>query len=109
MPVLRFDFWAFWPQSILSGLVILLAAAVLSLALFPLAHGSFVSTHGPATALRSRRLFQQIYLWLATLTAILAGVFCSVRACLNSCATTRHHELSRELSRASLTSAVLLC
>jgi hypothetical protein len=109
MPALRFDSWAFWPQSVFSGLAILLAAAVLSLALFPLAHGSFVSTHGPATALRSRRLFQQIYLWLATLAAILAGVFCSARACLNSCVATRHHELSRQSSRASLTSAVLLC
>ncbi len=109
MPALRFDSWGFWPQTVLSGLAILLAGAVLSLALFPLAHGSFISTHGPATALRSRRLFQQIYLWLAMLTIMLAGLFCVVRVCFNLFGRAWRHQSSRDLPQPSLASAVLLC
>lgn len=73
MRPLHADFWGLWPRQVLAGLAILLAAAVLSLVLFPAGHGSFVSTHGPATAFRSRRLFFSICLWLAMLFEILAG------------------------------------
>ena len=109
MPSFRFDSWGFWPQSVLSGLAILLAGAVLTLALFPLAHGSFVSTHGPATALRSRRLFHQIYLWLARLTMMLAGLFSIVRVCLKWFARAGSQHSLHDVPQSSLASAVLLC
>jgi hypothetical protein len=72
---LRVDFWGLWPRQFLAGLAILLAAAVLSLVLFPAGHGSFVNTHGPATALRSRRLFLAIYLWFSAFLDLLPGRF----------------------------------
>lgn len=109
MSLLRFDSWGFWPQSVLSGLAILLAGAVLALALFPLAHGSFISTHGPATALRSRRLFHQIYLWLAMLTITLAGLFSILRVCLKWFASAWIQHSLRDLPQPSVASAVLLC
>lgn len=109
MSPLRFDSWGFWPQSVLSGLAILLAGAVLALALFPLAHGSFISTHGPATALRSRRLFHQIYLWLAMLTITLAGLFSILRVCLKWFASAWIQHSLRDLPQPSVASAVLLC
>ena len=109
MSLFRFDSLDFWPQSVLSGLAVLLAGAVLTLALFPLAHGSFVSTHGPATALRSRRLFHQIYLSLAMLTMMLAGLFSVVRVCLKWFARARSRHSLLDLPQPSLASAVLLC
>lgn len=75
MRPLHVDFWGFWPRQVLAGLALLLAAAVLSLVLFPAGHGSFVSTHGPATAFRSRRLFLVIRFLLMTLVAMTTGLY----------------------------------
>lgn len=75
MPPLRFDFWDLWPQQLLAGLAILLAAALLSLVLFPAGHGSF-AIHNPATAFRSRRLFLAIRMWLPALIGVVTGLFC---------------------------------
>ena len=68
------DFWGSWLRQLLAGLAILLVVAVLSLIFLPALHGSFVSTCGPATAFRSRRLFLAIYLWLITLFQLVTGL-----------------------------------
>lgn len=104
----RVDFWGLWPRQLLAGLAILLAAAVLSLILFPAGHGSFVSTHGPATAFRSRRLLLSVCLWLATLLEILAGDRIITLSWLRSSTTGQRTPL-RKLPQVSPLSAVLLC
>lgn len=78
MRPLRVEFWGFWPRQLLAALAILLAAAVLSVVLFPAVHGSFVSTHGPATAFRSRRLLLAICLWLSAVLEGVAGLFAAI-------------------------------
>lgn len=109
MRPLRVDFWGFWPRQLLAGLAILLAAAVLSLVLFPAGHGSFVSTHGPATAFRSRRLFLAIRVSLAAFADTLAGLFCPAPSPLRRVAYGRWHVPLHGLPVISPFSAVLLC
>jgi len=109
MPPLRLDFWGLRPQPLLSGLAVLLAAAVLSLVLFPAGHGSFVSTHGPATALRARRLSAALFTWLATLTTMLAGLFAARQVRLQVLAFGLRPPSLDNFFHASPVSAVLLC
>lgn len=101
------DFWGLWPRQVLAGLAILLAVAVLSLVLFPAGHGSFVSTHGPATAFRSRRLLVTISFCLAMLFEILSVNRILRLFCLRSRACQR--TLSYKLPQVPLFTAVLLC
>ena len=109
MRPLRVDFWGLCPRQVLAGLAILLAAAVLSLVLFPAGHGSFVSTHGPATAFRSRREFLTIRLWMAAAIEILSGLFCSTRPWWRIFSHRRQPRPLRNLPQISYLSAVLLC
>jgi hypothetical protein len=109
MRPLPLDFWGFWPRQLLAGLAILLAAAVLSVVLFPAGHGSFVSTHGPATTFRSRRAFLALRWCLAAVVATLASSFCAqpprLRALRYACRRVPHLNLPEISPR----SAVLLC
>ena len=79
MRPLRLDLCGSWSRQLLAGLTVLLAAAVLSVVLFPAVHGSFVSTHGPATAFRSRRLLLAICLWIGAIMELLADRFCAIK------------------------------
>lgn len=108
MRPLRVGSWGLWPRQFLAGLAILLAAAVLSLILFPAGHGSFVSTHGPATAFRSRRLLQSICLWFAMLLEVLTGNRIFALPWLRS-STDRRRPPFPKLPQFSPLSAVLLC
>ncbi len=107
MRPLHADFWGLWPRQVLAGLAILLAAAVLSLVLFPAGHGSFVSTHGPATAFRSRRHFFNTCLWLAMLFELLAGSGMITLSWFRNSAW--QHTPFRKLPQVLPFSAVLLC
>ncbi len=109
MRPLHVDFWGFWPRQVLAGLAILLAAAVLSLVLFPAAHGSFVTTHGPATAFRSRRLFSVIYFLLATLVELTIGLFPITPSRARAIVGAWPQLFCRALPGISPPAAVLLC
>lgn len=52
--------------------VVITVACVLGLFFFPLPHGSFVSTHGPATGLRA---LQALYLLCLSVAALAARIF----------------------------------
>lgn len=109
MRPLRLDLCGSWSRHLLAGLTVLLAAAVLSLVLFPAVHGSFVSPHGPATAFRSRRLLPAICLWMGAIVELLADLFCAIKPELR----VRVHSCGRApvaglAARVSLC-AVLLC
>lgn len=52
---------------------------VLMLLLFPAAHGSFIATHGPVTALRSLRAATAILLALSTFFVLLTLHFTAMR------------------------------
>lgn len=109
MRPLHVEFWGFWPRQVLAGLAILLAAAVLSLVLFPAAHGSFVTTHGPATAFRSRRLFSVIYFLLATLVELTIGRFPITPSRARAIVAAGARLSRRALPGSSPLFAVLLC
>jgi hypothetical protein len=67
------------------------AACVLALFFFPLAHGSFQATHGPTTAFRARRVICGII--HAMVRAILLALACVLTACrvdLDRLALRRH-------------------
>ena len=63
----------------ISELSIPLGIFVLALLLFPAAHGSFVATHGPVTALRSLRNATLVLLSLSALCVLLTLHFASMR------------------------------
>ncbi len=109
MRPLRVEVWGLGPRHLLAGLAILLAAAVLSLVLFPAGHGSFVSTHGPATAFRSRRFFLAVRSWLVALVGMLAGLFCLALPCSRSFTFGRRQTRFRNLNGIFPFPAVLLC
>ncbi len=109
MRPLHVEFWGFWPRQALAGLVLLLVAAVLSLVLFPAGHGSFVSTHGPATAFRSRRLFSVIYFLLATLVELTIGLFPITQSRARAIVGAAAQLSRRALPGISPPAAVLLC
>lgn len=109
MRPLPLDFWGFWPRQLLAGLAILLAAAVLSVVLFPAGHGSFVSTHGPAATFRSRRAFLALRWWLAAVVATLASFFCAQRPRLRALHYARRQVFHLNLPEVSSRSVVLLC
>jgi hypothetical protein len=58
-------------RSRISEFTIPVSLFVLVLLLFPAAHGSFVATHGPVTALRSLQMAASILLALAALHILL--------------------------------------
>ncbi|HLK31562.1 MAG TPA: hypothetical protein VKT29_00650 [Terriglobales bacterium] len=108
MRALRCDLWGFLPRRFLAGLAILLAAAVLSLVLFPAGHGSFVSTHGPATAFRSRRFLLLICSVFAMLIAAACGMGSRLKPWRRRVDLLRREIASRVRAHTPL-SAVLLC
>lgn len=109
MRPLRGDFWGSWPRQLLAGLTVLLAAAVLSLVLFPAVHGSFVSTHGPATAFRSRRLLLAVCLWMSAIMELVADLFCAIKPWLRVRARSWGRAPGTNLPARVARPAVLLC
>ena len=63
----------------ISELSIPLGIFVLALLFFPAAHGSFIATHGPVTALRALRTATLIVLSLSALRILLTLHFASMR------------------------------
>jgi hypothetical protein len=109
MRPLRVEFWGFWPRQLFAVLAILLAAAVLSVVLLPAVHGSFVSTHGPATAFRSRRLLLAICLWLSAVIEGVAGLFCAISPGLQVRGRSWEHAPAAGVPTPFCRPAILLC
>lgn len=109
MRPLRFDLCGSWSRHLLAGLTVLLAAAVLSLVLFPAVHGSFVSTHGPATAFRSRRLLLAICLWIGAMMELLTDLFGAIRRWLRVRARSWERDPVAKLPARVSLCAILLC
>jgi hypothetical protein len=78
----------------ISELSIPLGIFVLTLLLFPAAHGSFVATHGPVTALRSLQIATMVLLALSALYVLLTLHFAALRRALATIEIERRRKSS---------------
>lgn len=84
------------------------AACVLALFFFPLAHGSFQATHGPTTVFRARRLISSI------IHSLVRNVLLALARLLTACSVelgglAQRMHASRDLVHASPSTAILRC
>ncbi len=69
----------------LGSIALLAVMAVAALFFFPAAHGSYSSTHGPITAVRSLRLRAILFFVIAAAAAVLKAILHSLRSIARGC------------------------